>query len=261
MEVDEDSEDSCLTVSKGRVHKAEILSNKTFVPFQMAAISQKEWTCKTAPTSCFNETTPKTSMPAKSTAASSISTMGETANGRRATPSISTATTSEPAATTTTSTASISSEMSTTKSATLPKPLENITGAASNITAKTSYKAATASNKESMVVHEAACKTAPASKKENTFRNSENVSTALFPSQTHPVTSVADIKMAVKCDNTEASVKTAAMKNSVASTADVAPNVQKSKAPKAPKLNRHTNPTTEPSRNSTTPKVGKYSLL
>ncbi|KAK5911292.1 hypothetical protein CgunFtcFv8_005482 [Champsocephalus gunnari] len=151
MEVDEDSEDSCLTVSKGRVHKAEILSNKTFVPFQMAAISQKEWTCKTAPTSCFNETTPKTSMPAKSTAASSISTMGETANGRRASPSISTATTSESAATTTTSTASISSEMSTTKSATLPKPLENITGAASNITAKTSYKAATASNKESML--------------------------------------------------------------------------------------------------------------
>ncbi|XP_034096656.1 uncharacterized protein LOC117562850 isoform X6 [Gymnodraco acuticeps] len=255
MEVDEDSEDSCLTVSKSSVHKAEILSNKMFVPFQIAAISQKEGTCKTAPTSCFNETTPKTSMPAKSTAASSISTMGETANGRRATPSISTATTSEPAATTTTSTASISSEMSTTKSATLPKPLENITGAAANITAKTSYKAATASNKESMVVHEAAFKTAPASKKENTSRNSENVSTALFLSQTHPVTSVADIKMAVKCDNTEASVKTAAMKNSVASTADVAPNVQKSKAPKDPKLNRHTNPTTEPSRNSTTPKV------
>ncbi|KAJ4928268.1 hypothetical protein JOQ06_016060, partial [Pogonophryne albipinna] len=261
MEVDEDSEDSCLTVSKSSVHKAEILSNKTFVPFQMAAISQKEGTCKTAPTSCFNETTPKTSMPAKSTAASSISTMGETANGRRATPSISTATTSEPAATSTTSTASISSEMSTTKSATLPKPLENITGAAANITAKTSYKAATASNKESMVVHEAAWKTAPASKKENASRNSENVSTALFPSQTHPVTSVADIKMAVKCDNTEASVKTAAMKNSVASTADVAPNVQKSKAPKAPKLNRHTNPPTEPSRNSTTPKVGIQKTL
>ncbi|KAK5911291.1 hypothetical protein CgunFtcFv8_005482 [Champsocephalus gunnari] len=51
------------------------------------------------------------------------------------------------------------------------------------------------------------------------------------------------------------------MKNSVASTADVAPNVQKSKAPKAPKLNRHTNPTTEPSRNSTTPKVGIQKTL
>ncbi|XP_033980426.1 uncharacterized protein LOC117477789 isoform X6 [Trematomus bernacchii] len=260
MEVDEDSEDSCLTVSKSSVDKAEIFSNKTFAPFKIAAISQKEGTCKTAPTSCFNETTPKTSMPAKSTAASSISTMGETANGRRATLSISTATTSEPAATTTTSTASISSTMSTTKSATLPKPLENITGAAANVTAKTSYKAATASNKESMVVHEATSKTAPASKKENASRNSENVSTALFPSQTHPVTSVADIKMAVKCDNTEAFVETAAMKNSVASTADVAPNVQKSKAPKAPKLNTHTNPS-EPSRNSTTPKVGIQKAL
>ncbi|KAI9539868.1 hypothetical protein NQZ68_001800 [Dissostichus eleginoides] len=259
-----DNANTCLTVSKSSVDKAEIFSNKTFAPFKIAAIFQKEGTCKNAPASCFNETTPKTSMPAKSTAASSISTMGETANGRRATLSISTATTSELAATTTTSTASISSTMSTTKSATLPKPLENIIGAAANVTAKTSYKAATASNKESMVVHEAASKTAPASKKENASRNSESFSTALFPSQTHPVTSVADIemaKMSVKCDNTEASVKTAAMKNSVASTADVAPNVQKSKAPKAPKLNRHTNPTTVPSRHSTTPKVGIQKAL
>ncbi|KAF3833846.1 hypothetical protein F7725_025050 [Dissostichus mawsoni] len=259
-----DNANTCLTVSKSSVDKAEIFSNKTFVPFNIAAISQKEGTCKNAPASWFNETTPKTSMPAKSTAASSISTMGETANGRRATLSISTATTSEPAATTTTSTASISSTMSTTKSATLPKPLENNTGAAANVTAKTSYKAATASNKESMVVLEAASKTGPASKKENASRNSESFSTALFPSQTHPVTSVADIemaKMSVKCDDTEASVKTAAMKNSVASTADVAPNVQKSKAQKAPKLNRHTNPTTVPSRNSTTPKVGIQKAL
>ncbi|XP_063755104.1 uncharacterized protein LOC134874818 isoform X2 [Eleginops maclovinus] len=141
--------------------------------------------------------------------------------------SISSATTANLTVTHTTSTASISNTMSTTKSATSPKPLERITGAAANVTAKTSYEAAAASNNESMVVHGVACKTAPAFTMEDTSRNSENVSIAVVPTKTM-VTSAANVKKSVQCEKTE--------------------------APEAPKL--ATNPTRGPSHDSTTPKVG-----
>ncbi|XP_074468997.1 uncharacterized protein LOC141754075 isoform X2 [Sebastes fasciatus] len=264
--------------------KAQIISNTTVGPLKIATTSKIEGTSETAadstvttPTTsmtaiskftakssnCAPDTTKSTAPTSKLTAATSSCTtatkkLRETAYACTSTISVCTATTS-------TSSATISSVTSITKSATSSKPLERRTEAVAKVTA-TSYKAAAASNTGSKAAREAVCRTAPASKVENASKNSENASKTVVASRT-VVTSVATAKMTVKGKNTEASVKTAHMKSSVGSTADVAPNIHK--APAALRLIMPKNPPTEPSHNpaskkwqsASPPEVGLNQLM
>ncbi|XP_037651822.1 uncharacterized protein LOC119503881 isoform X7 [Sebastes umbrosus] len=291
-ESNEDVRMTCIKVSESADNadtcpcedKAKIISNTTVGPLKIATTSKIEGTSETAADSTV--TTPTTSMTAiskftakssncapdttksaaptsKLTAATSSCT---TATKKlRETAYVCTSTISVCTATTSTSSATISSVTSITKSATLSKPLERRTGAAAKVTA-TSYKAAAASNTGSKAAREAVCRTAPASKVENASNNSENASKTVVASCT-VVTSVATAKMTVKGKNTEASVKTAQMKSSVGSTADVAPNIHK--APAALCLIMPKNPPTEPSHNpaskkwqsASPPEVGLNQLM
>ncbi|XP_034747549.1 uncharacterized protein LOC117956555 isoform X2 [Etheostoma cragini] len=147
-----------------------------------------------------------------------------------------TATTSKCTASSSTPSATISSTTSITKSATLSKPPER-TGAAAKVPV-TSCKAATASNPESTVLPEAACKTTPVSKMENVSKKSENAPVTVVASQIM-MKSVAPSRITkppVKCENTPASVKAAQRRNSVGSTVDDASKIHKSKTPAAPYL-------------------------
>ncbi|XP_068584788.1 uncharacterized protein [Cebidichthys violaceus] len=261
------------TFSKRSEHKAEIISNTTVVPLKLATTSKEVGRSETAATSDSTVTTTTKSQTAfsKFTTKSSDSTpdtttstalknsnsklkaatsscttantkLRETANKCTATIPICTETTS-------TSSATISRTTSTTTSATLPKTLESRIRAAADVRAA-SYKAATHSKTESTVGCEAACRTAPGFKTENASKRSESASKTM-------VRSVATAKMtetSVRCENTGASVKTAHMRSSVRSTADVAPNIHKSKAPAAPHLTTPQNPPAEPSQICTSEK-------
>lgn len=151
-------------------------------------------------------------------------------------------------------TATTSSTSKNPKFGALSKPVESRSVAVA--------KASTASNAE------AACRTASASKMGNASKSSN---TAVACQSV--VTSLATSKLLVKCDNTDASVKTAHVKNSGGSVADIAPNTHKNKAPAAPhptarskNKNPHTEPShksaskTKPSETPKVPKVGKYYL-
>ncbi|XP_045914088.1 uncharacterized protein LOC123976198 isoform X3 [Micropterus dolomieu] len=228
--------------SKGKAEHISVGSLK------IATTSKIEGTCQTVATSDSTGTTLTRPMTAKTsnsipdtTILSTISklpatsssyytastTLRETAcknvantSSAGATPSKCTANASKLTGTTSTSSATNSSTTSTTMPATVSKPLESRTAAASMQVAVSSSKAATISNTGSKVVREVNSKTLPA------YKNSETASKAM-------VTSAATAKMtnmSVKDENTEASVKTVHMKNSLGSSADVASKIPKSNA-------------------------------
>ncbi|XP_031709676.1 uncharacterized protein LOC116387061 isoform X2 [Anarrhichthys ocellatus] len=245
--------------------KAEIISNTTVGPLKIATTSKEVGRSETAATSDSTVTTTiskfttksSNSTPDTTTSTAPISKLKAANNKSRETANKCTATIPICTATTSTSSATVSRTTSTKTSATLPKTLESRTGAAADVRAA-SYKAATHSKTESTVGCETACRTAPGFKTENASKSSESASKTVVASQTMG-RSVASAKMtdsqtSVSCENTGASVKTAHVKSSVKSTADVAPNIPKSKAPASLHLTMPQNPPAEPSQICTSEK-------
>ncbi|XP_031179178.2 uncharacterized protein LOC116067032 isoform X4 [Sander lucioperca] len=266
MEIDEAG--TPLTVSSSEV-KTELTSNTTVGPLQKSTTSKLRGPSPTTanldsavanstitmtaisklPVKSSNSTpdTTKSTAPISKLSAATYSCTTAT-NKLRQTANECTATTSKCTASSSTPSATISSTTSTTKSATLSKPPER-TGAAAKVP-ETSYKAATASNMESTVLPEAACKTAPVSKMENVSKKS--------------VAPARMTKPLVKCENTQASVKAAHIRSSVGST--VASKIHKSKAPAAPHLHARSenkNPlhTSASKTKETSPRVGLDQLI
>ncbi|XP_039676067.1 uncharacterized protein LOC120571276 isoform X2 [Perca fluviatilis] len=255
MEIDEAG--TPLIVSRSSEVKTELTSNTTVGPLQKSTTSklwgpsQTKANLDSAATNSTITMTAISKLPVKSSN-STLDTTKSTApisklsaapyscttvtNKLRQTANESTATTSKCTASSSTPSATISSTTSTTKSATLSKPPER-TGAAAKVPG-TSYKAATASNMESTVLPEAACKTAPVSKMENVSKKSENASKTVVASQI-TMKSVAPARMtkpSVQCENTQDCVKAAHIRSYAGSTVDVASKIHKSKAPAAPHL-------------------------
>ncbi|XP_068432131.1 uncharacterized protein [Clinocottus analis] len=224
-------------LSKSSKDKAEMISNTTVGSCKIAATAKVVARSETAASSDFTGTIPTKSMTAISefTTKSSDSTPDTTKSTAPNTKSIDTAS----KYTACTSSDTISGTTSTT-SVTLSKPLESRTRTATEV-----RTAAGPSKAKPTGMFEATGRTAPSFEIENTSKCSENKSKAVVASQT-----VVKSKMpetSVECQNIKASVKTAHMKNSVRSTADVAPNINKTKAPAATHLTTSKNPPAETS--------------